>query len=47
MEDAKLLKLIDNLKAGGPRGRTGGLGVGHERARKAVNSDLPNNALYR
>ena len=47
MEDAKLAQLYTKLKAGAPKGRTGGLGSGVERARVAIGSNLPDNPLYR
>jgi hypothetical protein len=46
MEEAKLTTYYHELKAGAPKGGRGGLGTGVDRARKAVESDLPKNALY-
>jgi hypothetical protein len=47
MEDNKLSALYTKLKSGAPKGRTGGLGSGFERARVAIGSNLPDNPLYR
>ena len=47
MDEASLIALHHQLKSGAPRGRTGGMGLGLQRARRAVNSDLPDNKLYK
>jgi hypothetical protein len=47
MDEASLLALHQKLKSGAPRGKTGGMGLGVQRARRAVSSDLPQNALYK
>jgi hypothetical protein len=48
MDEASLLALHHHLKSGAPRGRTGGMGLGVQRARKVVGvSDLPDNKLYK
>lgn len=48
MEEKKLIALHDTLKAGAPRGRVGGLGVGTQRGSvAAATTGLPDSPLYR